>query len=230
MNLKDLFGEKWAKVLEGYVSEELLYKISGLIKLDRNRGYNVLPPEGSDLFFRVFNLVDPDYVKLIWIGQDPYPQDKPLIMTGIAFDCSNTITIQPSLANIIKEIQREYPDKFNIDGGDLMYLVKQGVFLINSALSVIENKPGSHTKIWEPFTIAWIKALQQLNDKVWLLCGRDSQQYKHLIINPSHAIIETSHPSPLGATKAAPIPFLGSNCFRQINEELEARNRNLINW
>lgn len=230
MDHKVLLGEEWADILKEYLATEDLINIATWIRRERLAGINVLPPEGSDMFFRIFKLLQPSKIKVVWINQDPYFQDKPLVMTGIALDCSNTTVVQPSLANVIKEINREYPQKLNIDRGNLKYLVDQGVFLVNTALSVIENKPGSHAKLWDKFTTAWIKALQEYGDKVWLLAGRHAQQYKPLITNKSHFVIETSHPSPLGATQEAPIPFLGSDCFKIMNEELLARNKNKINW
>lgn len=230
MDYKELLGKEWAELLKDYLASGDLGKIATQIKKERLSGVNVLPPEGSDMFFKIFKLLQPDRIKVIWINQDPYPQDKPLVMTGIALDCSNTTIVQPSLANVINEIEREYPQKLNLDRSNLKYLVDQGVFLVNTALSVIENKPGSHAKLWANFTTNWIKALQTYNDKVWLLAGREAQSYKKLITNPSHFILETSHPSPLGATKEAPIAFLGSDCFKILNEQISARNRNPINW
>jgi uracil-DNA glycosylase len=229
-SLNSMLGDGWGELLQNYYTVEELLHIAHRIGLERRKGVEVLPPQGSDLFFKIFKLLPPERIKVVILGQDPYPQTNPMVMTGIAFDCSTTHVPQPSLRNIIDEIIKEYPSKLKLDRANLMYLVKQGVFLVNTSLSVVANKPNSHKPLWKDFTLAWIKALQELNDKVWLLMGRDAQSYKQYITNPSHYIVETSHPSPLGVDKPAPIPFRGSNCFKEINEQLLALNKNKVNW
>lgn len=223
-----LVGEEWATVLKDYFNTKDLELIAGMIEAQRKQGKHIMPPKGSDKFFKVFKMLQPSQIKIVWINQDPYPQ--PGVMTGIALDCSESFTPQPSLVNVIKEIEAEYPENYVINRYDLHYLVEQGVFLVNTALSVEINNPGSHMTLWSVFTSAWIKALQNYNDKVWLLAGKQAQGFKSRITNPSHYIFETSHPSPLGATKPAPIPFLGSNCFIALNEQLSARNKKEIFW
>lgn len=225
-----LIGESWANLMSEYLVTKDLERIANYISKQRSNGVSIIPPAGNNVTFKVFNMLPPERVKVVILGQDPYPQDDPIIATGIAFDCANTHVPQPSLRNIINEIVREYPQKITLDRGDLSYLVKQGVFLANTALTVEADKPNSHKALWKNFTIGWIKALQNMQDKVWLLMGREAQAYSMYITNPSHYIVKTSHPSPLGVSKAAPIPFENSDCFKIINRELLARNINSINW
>lgn len=135
-------------------------------------------------------------------------------------------TISPSLRNILKEIDDEYPENKELithgklDPQDLSRLSKQGVLLLNSALTVEKGKAGSHLELWKPFTEEVFKALSRRQDLVWLLLGNDAKAFKHLISNPTHSIVEAGHPSPLN-TK---IPFNGSGCFKKVNAELSARN------
>ena len=116
---------------------------------------------------------------------------------------------------------------------DLSYLIKQGVFLINTALSIRQGIPESHLLLWRPFTEYWIRQfVSKYNNIVWLLWGTKAHAYSSLITNTTHKVIKTSHPSPLGATKqGSNYPaFLGSKCFIETNEFLNAVNKQQINW
>ena len=109
-------------------------------------------------------------------------------------------------------------------------MAEQGVLLINAAHTVIKGQPASHMKYWRRFTEEVIKALNDKDNIVWLLWGRFAQSYEPLITNNTHHIIKTSHPSPLGATKPAPIPFRGSRCFSKCNQYLREKGIKEITW
>lgn len=225
---KQVFGDEWYKLLEKFLLSQEMRNISYTVAQDRIKG-NVIPSAGSETLFRVFKDLQPSNIKVIILAQDPYPQ--PDIYDGYAFSNSNSLDASPSLKNIISEIEKEYPKEFNLDRMDWKYLINQGVFSINTALSLREHMPGSHLKIWYNFTVNWIKTLNnEYNDIIWLLWGRKAQAYKSFITNKSHSVIETSHPSPLGCTNNAPISFIDSKCFSKTNYELEIRNKNKIIW
>ncbi|MFW5889290.1 MAG: uracil-DNA glycosylase [bacterium] len=222
-----LFGKEWYEILKDYLySEE--FKNIGLEVSKQYESEKVLPPKGSPLYFKIFKDLQPSKIKVIILGMDPYPQEG--IYTGYAFDNANSTKLSPSLRNIFKEIERTYPEnkeELILDGWDLKRWVVQGVFLINTALTVIENSPGSHLALWRPFTIEWIKRLSEYrNDLIWLLWGSKAHDFSQYINNPSHYIIKTGHPSPLNRSN----PFIGSNCFVEANEQLKGLNKTEILW
>lgn len=219
MNYSSLFGNEWYSILKDYLESEEFNNIG--VELNREIRY-VIPPHGSPLFFKIFKDLQPSDIKLVVLGQDPYPQRG--IYTGYAFDNANSSKLSPSLRNIFKEINRTYQ---GLDDWDLSRWVKQGVFLVNTALSVVENSPDSHTALWKDFTIKWIQLLSEhRNDLIWLLMGSKAQNFAQYINNPSHYIIRTGHPSPLNTVN----PFVGCNCFVEINEQLKGLNKTEIIW
>jgi len=225
------FGKDWYALLKEFLLSDEMVKISRIIRHHRTR-HTIIPEENSELFFKIFKDVQPSKIKVIVLGQDPYPQEG--VYDGYAFSNSNSLDnkVSPSLKNIIKEIERNYPDNLVMDRMDFSYLVNQGVFPINTALSLRAGHPESHLGLWKPFTQEWIKQINTRNDIVWLLWGGKAHNYQHLITNISHKVIKTSHPSPLGATKGNwNIPaFTGSECFKKINEHLKAINKKEIIW
>lgn len=175
--------------------------------------------------FRVFNLVAPNDVKVVIIGQDPY--HAPNQANGLAFSVSKDIKIPPSLVNIFKElcddIGCEYPQH-----GDLTTWAEQGVFLINSVLSVEESSPNSHKgKGWEVFTDTVITKLsKECSNIVFVLWGKPSQQKESLIDIKKHLVLKAPHPSPLSAYRC----FFGSKPFSKINRYFKEHKLQPINW
>jgi uracil-DNA glycosylase len=180
--------------------------------------------------FRVFKLA-PSKIKLVIIGQDPYinyeiinGKEKPQAI-GYSFSVPKTHKIPPSLKNIFKEISSDYPDCKFING-NLKKWSKQGVFLINSSLTVLPKKSNSHQSLWKEFTNKVITYLNNYDNIVYLLMGRDAVNKKYFITNETHKIFETVHPSPLSAYNG----FFGCKVFKKINDYLEENDRDVINW
>jgi uracil-DNA glycosylase len=227
---KNLFGDEWYSLLHGYFKSEQFKNIYNSLNYAYSRGDRVIPPKRSPLYFKAFKDLQPSKINVIVLGQDPF-HDKGTY-TGYAFDNANSSKLSPSLRNIFKEIDRTYPQNednidYGIDRWDLSRWVRQGVFLVNAALSVIEGRPDSHTALWRPFTIEWITRLNEnKDDLIWLLWGNKAQAYEVYITNPSHRIIKSGHPSPLNTSN----PFTGSNCFIECNEDLVGRNKKEIIW
>ena len=190
----------------------------------------VIPEPGSEDFFRAFRDCQPSDVKVVILGQDPYytrisRDDNDFTYDGYAFSNSKSINASPSLRNIIKEVRRTYPDNLVLDEMDLSRWVKQGVLLVNTALTVIENIPDVHTSWWRPFTEQWVYMLDQWHpDIVWLLWGNKAQSFSPFI--SKGRVIKTGHPSPLN-TK---YPFIGCNCFVEANKLLKELGKSEIFW
>lgn len=182
---------------------------------------NIYPKKEN--VFRCFNFFDYQNTKLVILGQDPY--HIPNMADGLAF--STQLSIRPkSLINIFKEIKND----FNIDRNncDLSDIAKQGVLLLNTCLTVVENKPWSHNnKGWEIFTDNVIKFIDNNVDNViFLLMGNNAFKKEALIVNNKKHIIKTSHPSPFSYAKS----LKGSKTFYTINNMLLSMNKKPIIW
>lgn len=189
--------------------------------------HKVIYPPIQDLF-NAFKFTPYQDVKVVILGQDPYPN--PHQAMGLAFSVREGIVFPPSLKNIFKEIMNEYHIQGDLPtSGDLTYLAKQGVLLLNPYLTVIAGHPLSH-KIKE-YDLFFNDIMGELNtiDRpvVFLLRGNNARKYHKLLNNPKHLVIETSHPSPLSANQGG---WFNSNCFLKTNEFLKRNNVEEIKW
>ena len=130
----------------------------------------MFPPKED--IFNAFKYFEPEQTKVVIIGQDPYHQ--PGQANGLTFSVSPGVKIPPSLRNIFKEM-----GKTNVESGDLTYLAKQGVLLINTTLTVQVGKPNSHSNIWKGFTKNLIKNLsEKVDTPVFMLWGNHAKKWK----------------------------------------------------
>ena len=174
--------------------------------------------------FRIYNELNLKEVRVLILGQDPY--HGPGQANGFSFSVEKHIKTPPSLKNIFKEINAD----LNIQNknGDLSPWVKQGVFLLNSILTVESGKANSHQKIgWEKFTDLTIELISKHNNNVvFLLWGKKAQEKEYLIIKEKHLILKTTHPSPLSSYRG----FLGCKHFSKANHYLLKNHGITINW
>lgn len=170
--------------------------------------------------FRAFELTPFNQVKVVIFGQDPYHNGQ---ATGLAFSVSSDEKLPASLRNIFQELESDLGIKRT--NGDLTDWAKQGVLLLNTALTVEAHQANSHQNIgWSTFIQDVIGYLNQRNDIIYVLWGKQAQKLKPLIKN-GH-FIESVHPSPLSAYRG----FFGSTPFSKINQILAEKNEQLINW
>lgn len=228
MNL--LFGSTWVKALgeDYFSSKDFIYLANKVAEL---REKTTVFPSRQDVF-KVFRLTPFNEVRCVILAMDPYPIEGQA--DGLAFSNSKSNTISPSLKNILKEIDDEFPENRDIishgrlDLQDLSRWSKQGVLLLNAALTVEKGKAGSHLELWKPFTIKVLQTLNTKNDIIWLFLGKESQKFTKFITNLSHTVILGVHPAAEAYSQNA--GFFGSNCFKKINFELLARNRKEVIW
>jgi uracil-DNA glycosylase len=210
----------WLKIIDPDILLQTEKKFNAILLHAKHHNQLVFP-EYHDLF-SLFNNCSINNIKVVILGQDPYHNKNQA--NGIAFSINGT-KIPPSLRNIFKECGKQ-----NINSGNLINWVNQGVFLLNCTLSVIENKPNSHLPIWKDFTDHIINIIQQLNKNIIFCLWGNFAIQKTPLINPNNNIIlQSSHPSPLSATKTN-TPFIGSNVFNKINTILNDQNQTTINW
>jgi uracil-DNA glycosylase len=192
------------------------------IDLDSIYNDSVLPvyPLRTDVF-RVFSM-DPKEIRVVILGQDPY--HGPGQAHGLAFSVPAGVPTPPSLQNIFKELQLEFPERnYKFSHGSLTrWHEEEKIFLLNTALTVLQGQPNSHSDLWQEFTDDVIRTIVSANiNVVWLLLGNYAKSKASLISDPKR-IVTGVHPSPLSAHRG----FFNSSIFRTVEERLGSQ----INW
>jgi uracil-DNA glycosylase len=219
-----LFGESWWNAIEPYFDKSYFLKLGKFIMQERGIR-DVYPPQ--TLIFKAFHETPFNEVKVVLLGQDCYPAEG--AACGLAFAISNEYPKIPySLQCIKDEIERSFYNGLLVDFDyTLSNWTKQGVLLLNAALTVVKHKPESHLKEWSPFTKTIFRALQDKSNVVFLLLGNKAQEYETLISN-KHPIIKGVHPA-AGAYNPEN-NFIGSGVFSKVNEQLNAIGLKEIKW
>lgn len=214
----------WNEFFKKLQNEEFCLKLNDFLNKEY-RDYTCYPPR--ELLFNAFRLTPLDKVKVVIVGQDPYHE--PGQAMGLSFSVPEGIKVPPSLVNIYKEIAQEYNCKMNFSSGDLTYLAKQGVLLLNSILSVRAHQAMSHnTEEYKMFLARVLEVLdKQTTPIVFLLWGGPARKLKGYLHNPSHLILECIHPSPLAANHGR---WFGNNHFTEANRYLREHGLSEINW
>ena len=182
-------------------------------------------PPGRFLF-NAFNLTPLDQVKVVILGQDPY--HGPNQAHGLCFSVPNGIKPPPSLINIFKELEDDIDKKIDFSNGNLEHWAMQGVFLLNTTLTVEKSRPLSHQKLgWDIFTNKVISTISKTRENIaFILWGSFAQSKKELIDSNKHLILTAPHPSPLSAHRG----FFGSKPFSKTNTFLESKQIDMISW
>lgn len=226
MDLRALFGEEWYTALETVLKSEYWRNLGQKVAQER-RVYTIYPEKGSDLLFKAFRTTPLSEVKVVILGQDPYHDGS---YDGFAFsNRDDGQRISPSLKNILKEVEADVYDEFQIDQNpDLERWAEQGVLLINTAHTVRKGNPASHLEYWEIFTRQVLMLLaQQDRPVVWVLWGKKAENaIKKVTMNSRHHFIVSPHPSPFSAHTG----FFGSKPFSKANMFLEQNGEKGIVW
>ncbi|HKL94795.1 MAG TPA: uracil-DNA glycosylase [Haploplasma sp.] len=211
----------WEKIIENEKKQDYYIKLEELY----NNAYknSIVYPKKEDIF-NVFKLTKYENIKVVILGQDPYHGYNQA--HGLAFSSLDTKTPK-SLLNIKKELISDLNIELS-DSNDLTPWAKQGVFLLNTILTVEEKTPLSHQSFgWEEFTLNIFKEITNIDRPiVFILWGANARSYKKYITNSKHLIIESAHPSPLSAYRG----FNGSRPFSKTNDYLKKNNINPIDF
>ena len=186
----------------------------------------MIHPGGSE-YFNALNSSPFDSVKVVILGQDPY--HGPNQAHGLSFSVRQGLQLPPSLKNIYKEIQSDLGlSSHEFSHGCLEGWASQGVLLLNSVLTVEQNKAASHQgKGWEVFTDRVIECLSRREKRcVFLLWGNYAQKKGVVIDRTKHKVLTAPHPSPLSAYRG----FLGCKHFSQCNSLLREWGETAIDW
>lgn len=185
----------------------------------------VYPP--AQQLFAAFERTPPACVRAVILGQDPYHE--PGQANGLAFSVSRGVKLPPSLQNIYKELEADLGVPA-AKSGDLTSWVQQGVFLLNTVLSVRAHAANSHKDFgWQSFTDAVIAALAELPQPVaFVLWGTQAQKKAALVEKSPYPrlVLQSPHPSPLSAYRG----FFGSRPFSQINAFLVSYGFSPVDW
>ena len=221
--MKRILSQDWEKVLSNQFKLDYYKKLEKKVLDD----YNSLKcyPDLNNIF-KAFNLCKFNDLKVVIIGQDPYHGYNEA--NGLAFSVNEGINIPPSLKNILKEVKSD-TGKTSINNGDLSIWATQGVFLLNSILTVVENKPLSHKGIgWEDFTNEVIKIISKnASNIVFLLWGNNAKNKIKFIDEQKNCVLMSGHPSPLSANRGY---WFNNKHFSQTNNYLISKNKTPIIW
>ena len=218
--------ESWRAALEPVLATPEARRLGGFLRAEEAAGKRIYPPAGMRL--AALELTPLDKVKVVILGQDPY--HGPGQAHGLSFSVQPGVKVPPSLANIYKEIEADLglprPAHGHLEGW-----ARQGVLLLNNALTVEDGKAGSHAgKGWEAITDAAVAAVAAKADPcVFLLWGSHARKKAQAVpglMDSHHLVLTAPHPSPLSAYSG----FLGCRHFSKANALLEAQGRGAVDW
>lgn len=221
MTLEEYFG-RWMRVIDRKELDSVLNKLA----LEYRR--KPVCPAQSNLF-KAFEVCPYDSLKVVMLGQDPYPQKA--VATGILFgnkEGTRDEDLSPSL-QIVKEaaINFEVPHNCIIFDPTLESWAKQGILMINSALTVEMNRIGSHVMLWRPFIASLLKNLSENETGIiYVLFGKQAQTFKPYINKQFNTVLEENHPAYF-ARIGEPMPH---TVFEQISELTKDRYGISITW
>jgi uracil-DNA glycosylase len=220
---KYLINKKWQAILKDEFEKKYFHELEKKLKKEY-KNYIIYPK--MSLIFNIFNICPLNKIKVVILGTDPYIYKNQAY--GLAFSC-NILPIPITLRNIFRELK--YDLNINNNTGNLLNWAKQGVFLLNTILTVREGNSNSHNKLnWEIFTNNIISLINNNRRHiVYILWGNHAIKKKELIDSNKNKIIISSHPRPLSAMKTK-YPFNGSKPFSKTNNYLIHNNISPINW
>lgn len=215
-------GNDWDEILKGEFEKPYYLKLREFLKEEYNN--NVIYPDMHDIF-NALKYTSYKDTKVLILGQDPYHGENQA--HGLAFSVKPGVKTPPSLLNMYKELNSEF-GCFIPNNGYLVPWTKQGVLLLNTALTVRAHEANSHKgKGWEIFTDHIIETLNLREDPViFILWGNNARSKKKLIDANKHYIIESAHPSPLSASRG----FFGSKPFSKVDDILTKLGKAPIDW
>ena len=252
---------EWYNFFDRASKNDYFKNIENVLTRDTQEKKSIYPY--PDLVFNAFNILSPSKIKVVILGQDPYHNcidvdDKSIPQAmGLSFSVPDGVSPPPSLVNIIKNLRKyghietnNNKNNSDIISGNLIEWTTQGVFLLNTALTVLSSTPKSHSKIWNNFTIDLIDYLStRYENIIFVGWGTDAYDiikridFTQTSDSNRHRFIITSHPSPFSVDstfkrqslidqkKQIDYPSFNScNIFEKINEYVLEIHGHKINW
>lgn len=214
----------WADKLKGYLLSDDFYKVLLTLYGEASEGHRFTPVLKQ--LFRAFEECPYNELKVVVIGQDPYP--KAGQADGISFSCSNTGQVQASLRFIFGEIEHTvYPEGYERDP-DLTRWSNQGVLMLNTALTTRAGKIGMHVELWKPFMEYLFDMLNNYNNGlVYVFMGAKAKAWKDHI-NKNNFKFFTTHPA--SAAYQGSQRWDSGNVFNQVNKVVKSHYKTEIKW
>lgn len=221
MTFNEYLG-KWSEVINKRVLDIILSKLELEYKI------KLICPMQRDVF-KAFKLCSYDELKVVMVGQDPYPQKG--VATGILFGNKKETrneNLSPSLQVIRKTIiDLENSDNYITFDPTLENWAKQGILMLNSALTVEMNKVGSHTMLWRPFISDLLQKLSNSRTGIiYVLFGRQAQTFKPYINKQFNTVLEEKHPAYFARTGEK----MPDTIFKEVNELIRNKYKIPIIW
>lgn len=216
-----LKGTGWEKLRTFIISSDMDEILMHLIK-DVESDKRFTPP--IKYVFRALEETHLDDVRVVIIGQDPYPQLN--VADGIAFSCSNSRKIEKSLDYMFKSIKATVDGNY-VGDPDLRCWTSQGVLMLNSALTTTIGKPGTHQVLWHPFIIYLLDVLTRTkSDIVYVFLGKKAQELEDVVPDSNHKIM-VSHPASAAYNGSV---WDCNDMWNQINNYLDEKGEKPISW
>ena len=212
----------WNEPLAPLFADERYQKIRDFLKHEYS--HCIVYPDMYDIF-NCFRFTPYSEVKVVLLGQDPYHNEGQA--HGLCFSVKDGVPKPPSLENMLKELKGDLGFSAPVSG-NLTKWAKEGVLLMNTALTVREHQANSHANCgWSWFTDSVISLLsKQKEHLVFILWGGNARRKASLIDRRKHMILECAHPSPLSAYNG----FFGCRHYSKTNEYLKSVGKTPINW
>lgn len=215
-------GNSWDDLLREEFSKDYYLRLREFLKQEYST--KTIYPNMNDIY-NALKYTSYEDVKVVILGQDPYHGEGEA--HGLAFSVKKGIAIPPSLRNIYKELNTSL-GCYIPNNGYLEKWAKQGVLLLNTALTVQKDNANSHSgKGWEILTDAIIKKVNQKSQPVvFMLWGNNAKSKAWFVDQSKHLVLTSVHPSPLSASRG----FFGCNHFKLANEFLTKNGLKEIDW
>ena len=218
--MRELLPDDWREALAAALDAPSFSELTAFVAAER-AAHDVYPSE-TDLF-RAFRLTPLEDVRAVILGQDPYHGAGQA--HGLAFSVPDGVRHPPSLANILREWSEDLGQARPVSGS-LEPWARNGVLLLNTALTVRRDAPWSHRdRGWEAFTDAVIDVIAARDRPTAFLLWGKAAQAKRARIGERHVVVEAAHPSPLAIRG-----FRGTRPFSTANARLEALGIEVIDW
>lgn len=212
----------WREALQKEFDSPYFAELARQLHAEKAAGRTIFPPGGQ--IFRAFELCPLDEVKVVILGQDPYPGYGQAM--GLCFSVPPGVPAPPSLKNIFREVETDLGVRMS-GSPDLTPWARQGVLLLNAVLTVRAGEPASHSSYgWQTFTDAVIRTVSQRRDGVvFMFWGNYARSKAPLVDASRHLVLQAAHPSPLARGA-----FFGCRHFSRCNEFLAFRGQTPIDW
>ena len=229
---KEYFHPSWHEKIRPFIESKECDQIYAFLKSESKRGKKITP--SSTVTYRAFLETPFKDMKVVLLSYCPYHTvvNGVPVADGLAFSCSVTGKQQPSLQKFIEGVEEDVYNGMNLNYdqslSDLTYLAKEGVLLLNSALTTEMNKPGKHQELWAPFTKYVLERCLAYTGVPIVFIGKDAQQYLKYVSPLTHGhIFKIEHPSFAARSQQK---WQTDGVFSKVNRIVKENTNHTIRW